>query len=86
MEQNTAAERGKYAAPGGNSLAGSAVADEVGVNGVTALSCGTHVVGSSFWDATESAIFQFGAVTWRRHRPAQWQLRRTQSRRGRHYA
>jgi hypothetical protein len=45
-----------------NSLVGSTVGDFVGADGVTALSNGNYVVGSSFWD--NGAIANAGAATW----------------------
>ena len=45
-----------------NSLVGSTINDNVGYNGVTALSNGNYVVRSSFWN--NGAATQTGAVTW----------------------
>ncbi len=45
-----------------NSLVGSAANDQVGSNGVTALSNGNYVVSSVVW--RNSTIFNAGAVTW----------------------
>jgi hypothetical protein len=44
-----------------NSLIGSTLADEVGINGVTALTNGNYVVCSRFWDG---AVSDVGAATW----------------------
>ena len=45
-----------------NSLVGSTTGDEVGSSGVTALTNGNYVVGSSFWN--NGAISDAGAATW----------------------
>jgi hypothetical protein len=45
-----------------NSLVGSKAEDSVGGSGVTALSNGNYVVGSSFWD--NGTVAGVGAVTW----------------------
>ena len=46
----------------GNSLVGSTFGDNVGFNGVTALTNGNYVVGSSNWDS--GSLVNVGAVTW----------------------
>ncbi len=45
-----------------NSLVGSRRGDQVGRNGVTALSNGNYVVGSSIWD--NGSVVDAGAATW----------------------
>ena len=45
-----------------NSLVGTAALDEVGLDGVTALTNGNYVVGSHFWDGGGTSFV--GAVTW----------------------
>jgi hypothetical protein len=45
-----------------NSLVGSTANDQVGFNGVTALTNGNYVVRSPFWD--NGAVADVGAVTW----------------------
>ena len=47
-----------------NSLVGSSANDNVGSDGVTALTNGNYVVSSSFWDNTSPATADAGAVTW----------------------
>jgi hypothetical protein len=46
----------------GNSLTGTTLSDQVGSNGAAALSNGSYVVCSSFWDNVADA--DVGAVTW----------------------
>ncbi|MBS1796261.1 MAG: carboxypeptidase regulatory-like domain-containing protein [Acidobacteria bacterium] len=45
-----------------NSLIGSTADDQIGIDGVVALSNGNYVVGSSHWD--NGAVFNAGAATW----------------------
>jgi hypothetical protein len=47
-----------------NSLVGSSASDEVGGNGVTALTNGNYVVRSQTWRNTSPAAANAGAVTW----------------------
>ena len=47
-----------------NSLVGSTLSDQVGLNGATALSNGNYVVRSTNWDNPSPAAADVGAVTW----------------------
>ncbi len=47
-----------------NSLVGTSAGDQVGLDGVTALTNGNYVVDSSEWDKVSPAAADVGAVTW----------------------
>lgn len=55
---------GKGLVTSANSLIGGNANDNVGGNGVTALSNGNYVVSSSFWQNPSGALNMAGAVTW----------------------
>jgi len=47
-----------------NSLVGGTAGDQVGLNGVVALTNGNYVVGSSSWDNPTGPVANVGAATW----------------------
>ncbi|MBX7053793.1 MAG: hypothetical protein K1X36_02475 [Pyrinomonadaceae bacterium] len=47
-----------------NSLIGSTASDQVGSNGVTALTNGNYVISSSNWDSISPVVTNVGAATW----------------------